>query len=88
MDLKTHTAYPEIQISELFNWSAKIIGEPAESFEDFVTNGGAPEDFAAPVLDSALGDANSREEAVADAVAWIESVADEYLRPVEEETAE
>ena len=88
MDLKTHTAYPEIQISEVFNWSAKIIGEPAESFEDFVASGGAPEDFVAPVRDSTLGEADSREEAVADAAAWVESVADEYLRPVEEEIAE
>jgi hypothetical protein len=111
MDLKTHTAYPEIQVSEAFDWmladqsgrvdnpvdapkgadidivfpwEAKIIGVPAESFEDFVSSGGNPEDFKAPLLDLFAGTATSRQAAIDAALAEIAEVQDGYLRPTEE----
>ena len=121
MNLKTHTAYPEIQLDEQFDWTledeggrvaypnvphpgkdrpnlapegaeftpvflwgAKIIGQPAESFEDFTGNGGEPEDFVAPVPATFEGEADSRRAAIDDAKAAIEAVADDYLIPAEE----
>jgi hypothetical protein len=71
MNLKTHTGYPETMIDgDTFAWVSNIL------------DGGSSEQLGpCAVLDTKSGEADSYSEARDQASAWVESVADDYLKP-------
>jgi hypothetical protein len=90
MNLKTHTAYPEIQVSQTFDWTlegrtgqvgnpnAVPIGAEVETVYPWVARILSQE---GKTMGAGKGTAASREQAIADATAEIDAVADEYIRP-------
>ncbi len=68
MNLKTHTCYPEIMVSEpdsegIFSWIARLLGGSGEVAKEFT------------------GTANSRQACTEAAQAEIQACADEYVKP-------